>query len=132
MHLFSRLSTLLLGACVVAPALAQTTIQSVSYTGTGCPSGSVGVAIAANAKTMTLIFDKYVAQSGPGVSASENAKNCDVSVALHFSKGVQITLTSADYRGYAQLTAGSVGVGVAYYRWTPNGPVVRSNMIFFC
>lgn len=82
-------------------------VQSISYGGTGCPQGSVGQSISDDRTAFTLIFDSFVASSGPGVPLTESSKNCQVKLNLHIPQGWSFTIASFDYRGYVQLPAGT-------------------------
>jgi hypothetical protein len=81
-------------------------IQSISYGGTGCPQGSVGSSFANDRQSATLIFDSFVASSGPGVPVTESRKNCQIDVNLHVPQGFTFSTGTVDYRGYVQLPAG--------------------------
>jgi hypothetical protein len=81
-------------------------VQSISYGGTGCPQGSVGTSIANDRQSFTLIFDKFVASSGPGVAMTEARKNCQINLNLNYPPGYSYAIGTVDYRGYAQLPAG--------------------------
>lgn len=80
-------------------------VQSISYGGTGCPQGTVGSSFSDDRKTFTLIFDSFVASSGPGVPVTENRKNCQLNVNLHVPQGFTFAVHTFDYRGYVQLPA---------------------------
>jgi hypothetical protein len=58
---------------------------------------------------MTLIFDSYVASLGPGISVTENRKNCQLTVDIQYPGGFQYSILSADYRGYAAIEKGITG-----------------------
>lgn len=57
---------------------------------------------------MTLIFDAYVASIGQGVAVTENRKNCQLNIQIHYPGGFQFSVLSADYRGYAALESSKV------------------------
>ena len=64
---------------------------------------------------MTLIFDSYVASIGPGTAVTDNRKNCQLNLNIHYPPGFQFSLFSADYRGYAQLDKGVNGTQKSTY-----------------
>lgn len=100
----------------VGPDPSQVHINGVTYGGTGCRQGTVGVAISEDRSTMTLIFDEYVASIGSGVSVTENRKNCQINIDLLYPPGFQYSIFSADYRGYAALDKGITGtIKSTYY-----------------
>ncbi len=82
----------------------QRYIQSISYRGTGTPQGTIAQSISNDRQVFTLIFDQFVASSGPGVPNSESKKDTFLQIDL---AGANIKTTfTADVRGYVQLPAG--------------------------
>ena len=92
-----------------APPAGSVTISGLTYGGTGCPSGSVASAINSDKTIMTLIFDQYVAATGPGIKITDSRKNCQLNLNLKYPGGFQYSILSADYRGYAALDKGVSG-----------------------
>ena len=62
-----------------------------------------------------LLFDNYIAEVGPGVSAREKRKNCQINVTLDFPHGWTFAIADVDYRGYASLERGVTGLQQAAY-----------------
>jgi hypothetical protein len=62
-----------------------------------------------------LIFDSYVASIGPGVSATENRKNCQLNLDLQYPSGFQYSIFATTFRGYTAMDAGVSGVQKATY-----------------
>jgi hypothetical protein len=81
-------------------------IDSISYEGTGCPQGSVGQSFSNDRQSMTLIFDSFVASTGPGVPESEEVKECRIDLTLQTDESVEVSMQS---RGYVQLASGMTG-----------------------
>ncbi|MSP19296.1 MAG: DUF4360 domain-containing protein [Bdellovibrionales bacterium] len=90
-------------------------INGISYAGSGCPAGSVSQNLSEDAKAFTLLFDSYVAETGPGMPLSLARKNCQVAVDLRFPQGWSYSLFTVDYRGYARLESGTSGQQVSSY-----------------
>jgi hypothetical protein len=57
-------------------------------------------------KSLTLIFDSFVATSGPGIPATEHRKNCQLTLGIHVPQGFSYSIATFDYRGYVSLPAG--------------------------
>jgi hypothetical protein len=94
----------------------QVYIERVSWAGTGCPPRSVDYRILEDATLVSLAFSDYVATTGPGESARNARKNCDVRVTLHYPQGWSWTVASTDLRGYAQIPPKCSGkVGATYF-----------------
>ena len=85
-------------------------IRYINTGGSGCPQGSVAKSIASDNKSFTLIYDDFVAESGPGISRRENRKFCQATVDFDYPEGWTYTLVSLDYRGFADIEAGVTGV----------------------
>jgi len=81
-------------------------LKSISYGGTGCPQGSVGSSFSDDRTSFTLLFDAFVASSGPGVAVTEGRKNCQLALNIHVPNGFSYSVATFDYRGYVQLPAG--------------------------
>ncbi|KAF3192369.1 hypothetical protein TWF225_000618 [Orbilia oligospora] len=75
----------------------------------------LGIYISSDRKTFTLIFDKYVAAIGTGVSITESRKNCQLNIDIHYPQGFQYSIFSVDYRGYAYLENGVTATQSATY-----------------
>lgn len=99
----------------LADSPAGVTIRGIAYAGSGCPAGSVAENISNDAKALTLLFDSYVAEVGPGVPFSEQRKNCQIAVDLQFPSGWSFSIIDVDYRGYASLEPGVIGTQKASY-----------------
>jgi hypothetical protein len=98
------------------PSGHDVSITGVAFAGSGCPAGSVAGQLATDLTTLTLLYDSFVSQAGPGIQASEYRKNCQLNVKLEYPQGWQFSVFKADYRGYAQVPEGDTGtVKSTYY-----------------
>ena len=102
------------------------TIESIAYAGTGCPAGSVAGTLTDSKNLLALAFDKFVAQSGPGIPTAENRKACVLTIKLKYPSGYQYSLFTADYRGFAAIASGSTGTAKASYYFSSTNLQVRS------
>jgi hypothetical protein len=80
------------------------TIQSITYGGSGSPQGSVGQSLSNDRRTYTLIFDSFVASSGPTVPITESRKDSQINLNLSGKGNDALDQT---IRGYVQLPAGA-------------------------
>lgn len=53
--------------------------------------------------TFTLLFDSYIASTGPGTRITDTRKNCQLNVGMHIPQGWQYSIVTVDYRGYVNL-----------------------------
>lgn len=107
------------------PASGQVKIKDVAYIGNGCPEGSVASDIATDFTALTLIFSKFVAEVGPTVSPVEKAKQCRINFNLEIPSGWQFTIFQVDYRGFADLDAGTAGLHSASYFFADTASIRR-------
>ncbi|KAF2708035.1 hypothetical protein K504DRAFT_477526 [Pleomassaria siparia CBS 279.74] len=91
------------------PPAGTVQINGITYGGNGCPQGTVSSKFSSDRTTVTLIYDSYIASIGPGISVTEQRKNCQLNVGITYPGGFQYSVLSADYRGYASLQKGVSG-----------------------
>ncbi|CAN8098832.1 unnamed protein product [Discula destructiva] len=101
------------GATISKPT--GVSIGSVSYTGSGCPSGSVSTSLSSDKTVVTLGFDRFQTYIGPGTSLADHSKNCKLLLSLKYPPGYSFTVISSTYHGYAQLDPGVTGTFSSLY-----------------
>jgi hypothetical protein len=87
----------------------------VTVNGSGCPAGTVAVAPSPDNSAFTVIYSGYTAQTGPGISAIEMRKNCQIVLLVKVPQGFTYAINSADYRGFAYLSKGATATEQANY-----------------
>jgi hypothetical protein len=100
-------------------------IRNISYAGSGCPAGTVAENVSSDLKAFTLLFDSYIAEIGPGISARENRKNCQVLVDLDFPGGWSYSIVDVDYRGYVSAERGVTATQASAYYFQGQGATGR-------
>jgi hypothetical protein len=103
----------------------QVYVESISYGGTGCPQGTVGQSLSDDRSQLTLIFDSYVASTGPAVPITESRKACQLNINLHVPQGWSYSIGDITYRGYAQLARGQVGQQISTYYFAGSSTQAR-------
>lgn len=122
MKLFDTIA-LFAGFAAAAPALTprdgpsghEVKIAGFTYGGSGCPSGTVGSMLSSDLTTLTLIYDKFIAQAGPGLQPKDYRENCQTNVKLQYPQGWQFSVFKADYRGHVTLPENDTGTVKANY-----------------
>jgi hypothetical protein len=100
-------------AAAAAPASFK--ITKIISGGSGCPQGSIDIDHT-DSRVLPIRFSKdFTASVGPGVSAEQSRKNCQINIGLQFSPGFQYSVYSADYQGWGDLDAGVNGLVKANY-----------------
>lgn len=91
------------------------------YGGTGCPQGTVSATLSPDAKTLSIIFDQYVANAGGPIRIDR--KNCQIALPIHVPQGYSFSILEMDYRGFNSLPAGgSSTLRLEYYLAYPGSP----------
>lgn len=105
-----------------APDPSQVTIKRVTYSGPGCPAGTVAHNVAPDAKAFTLLFSEFIAEAGPGVPGGRNKTSCRVTVDFRYPSGWTYSLFKVDYRGFVSLESGVSAKkrSTYYFQATPN------------
>ncbi len=105
-----------LGAASVAAAPSgKITVDVVSVLGSGCPAGTAKVNVAPDNTAFTVTYTDYTAAAGPGTSATDFRKNCQLGLRVNVPSGFTYAIAEADYRGYAYLERGATGLQRANY-----------------
>lgn len=77
-----------------------THLRGLKLGGSGCPQGSATALLSGDGQVVTIAFDKYYAQTGPGTTPADSRKNCQVFFNLFYPQGYTYTVATNDFRGY--------------------------------
>ena len=99
-----------------APASGSVTIQSINYSGNGCPQGSVATNLSSDGQAMTVMFDDYVVES----EGRPERKSCTLDIELDAPAGWSYGLFCVDVRGFASLDENVVGQQSVEYSFGRN------------
>ena len=77
------------------------------YAGSGCPAGSVSAVLSPDQKTLSVLFDSYVAEAGGSSGNTIDRKNCTLAIPVHVPQGFSVSLYKVDYRGYTYVPRGA-------------------------
>ena len=80
-----------------APSNNSVYFQDPAIAGSGCPGGTTDYAITPDGQTLTILFDSYVADPGN--------LSCNIAIPVHVPNGFQVSLMTADYRGFVEGSA---------------------------
>ncbi len=105
-------------------------VRSITYTGTGCPQGSVAQSLTADRTGFTLTFDAFVASKGPDVPATEATKTCQVNLDLKVPQGWQYSIGTIDYRGVVSLPKKMKATQEATYYFNGDGGLASADTKF--
>jgi hypothetical protein len=122
-----RMSLLLALSLVFAVSSAQgLRLGQPGYGGNGCPAGTVSATLSPDQKTLSILFDQYVAEAGGNSGRSIDRKSCNLAIPVHVPQGLSVSLFKVDYRGFASIPPGAQGsFNVEYFFAGSKGPVLR-------
>ncbi|KAK4096454.1 hypothetical protein N658DRAFT_480582 [Parathielavia hyrcaniae] len=126
------------GVAAAAPAITErdgpsgheVEIKGFTYGGSGCPANSVGSQLSTDLTTLTLLYDSFIAQSGPGIKPTDHRKNCQLNVKLKYPHGWQFSVFKADYRGYANIPYKNKGTCKSTYYFSGDSRQYSSSLTF--
>ncbi len=123
MNIFKLASLLIMSASLYAQA-DDISLGHPDYGGTGCPGGSVSTTLSPDTKSLSVLFDSYVAEAGLVNNKSMDRKSCNVAVPVHIPQGYSISIFKVDYRGFRSIPVGGRGqFNVEYFFAGARGPV---------
>jgi hypothetical protein len=105
------------------------TVTGVTFSGTGCPAGSVGTFLSADGSTYTLIFDSFTAAVNAG-AAAVNTVGCSVKLALKYPNGYSMSVSQQTYRGSVQLDSKVTAAQSATYNFGLPIPLASASSQF--
>jgi hypothetical protein len=117
-----------LGAAAAANA-DDLRLGTPSYGGSGCPAGSASVSLTEDQKTISILFDQYLAQAG-GNGQQIDRKACNLAIPVHVPQGYSVSIFEVDYRGFASIPRGGSGrFAVEYFFAGAQGPLLSKNFV---
>lgn len=109
------LATVATTAAHAAPDQNSVFFKDPAIAGSGCKAGTVDYAITPDGQTLSILFDSY--------SANPGNKTCNIAVPVHVPNGYQVSLMTADYRGFVK---GSAELRRSYFFGGGTGPSLRT------
>ncbi|ELQ36337.1 hypothetical protein MCOR27_005294 [Pyricularia oryzae] len=97
-------------------------IVNASFSGNGCPQGTVVTSISPDKTVVTFGFDRFQTYIGPGFNPTERTKNCQLHLNLKYPGGFQFSVVESTYHGYAQLDEGVTGTFYSTYYFSQDAP----------
>ncbi|KAF2868208.1 hypothetical protein BDV95DRAFT_630781 [Massariosphaeria phaeospora] len=99
----------------VAPDPNQITIVDTTYSGNGCPQGSVSTSTSIDKTVITYGFDQFQTYIGPSSKQGDHSKNCQLHLNLKYPGGFQYAIVDATYHGWARMDEPVSGTFVTTY-----------------
>ncbi|KAF1916027.1 hypothetical protein BDU57DRAFT_449462 [Ampelomyces quisqualis] len=106
-------------------------IRDTTYSGNGCPQGSVSTSTSEDKTVITYGFDQFQAYIGPGTTAADKSKNCQLHLNLAYPGGFQYAVVDATYHGWARLDAGVTGSFITTYYFSQDAGTTQTTRSSF-
>lgn len=103
------------------------TVQVKTVNGSGCPAGTAAVAASPDRTAFTVTYSRFLAQAGAGSDPTDFRKNCQLALELSYPQGFTYGIAQADYRGFAHLQRGAVGMEQGSYYVQGTSPTARKS-----
>ncbi|MFI6094815.1 DUF4360 domain-containing protein [Lentzea sp. NPDC051213] len=88
------------------PPPSRVTIDVVTINGTGCPAGTVAVAVSPDNTKFSLIYANLIAQVGGTSKPTDARRFCTATLRVN-AAGYAAGIARAEYRGFAHLESGA-------------------------
>jgi hypothetical protein len=112
------------------------TLGQVQLAGSGCASNTARAVLSPDGKTLSILFDNFVAQAG-GNAPRRTELSCTTRIPIQVPAGYQAMVTRLDYRGFASVApSGGRAVLKTFFQilnWNnarPLSPIVKRRKVF--
>ena len=105
------------------PNTSQIILGTYQYAGTGCSPHSGSVIMQKGDNKFVVDFPQLKVESGPTAKASDQIRDCTLTLNLEYPSGFQASIAKAEYQGYAILNRGAHGRSQSMYFFTTDGDV---------
>lgn len=95
--------------------------------GNGCPQGSVSANLSPDNQELSILFDQFLAEAGPGVGKTIDRKSCNISIPITVPGGFSVSIVQVDYRGFVGLPSRSATArfSAEYFFAGMRGPLLQ-------
>ena len=112
-------------SAVVAPPQ-PVTVEVLGVAGSGCGPGTANVAMSQDGAAFTVTYGDFVVLA----HGSDASKTCELTIRVNHPDGYTYGIAETNFRGFAQLDAGSKGTERASYFFASQAPTVHSPHTF--
>ncbi|MBF0359994.1 MAG: DUF4360 domain-containing protein [Oligoflexia bacterium] len=101
---------------ITAFAANEITLSNPNFGGNGCPRGTFSATLDPDNSSLSLIFDKYIAEAGGSSGIRASNKTCNILIPINVARGYSIAIIRSDYRGFVNLpNGGNVNIKTDYF-----------------
>ncbi|MBF0362104.1 MAG: DUF4360 domain-containing protein [Oligoflexia bacterium] len=97
---------------VVSLGTGDVTLGDPTYSGNGCPSGTINATLSPDNKTLSVLFDQFIANAGNGSGGLlSDRKSCSLAIPVHLPNGYSVSVYKIDFRGHAEIPLNGDALG---------------------
>lgn len=99
--------------------------------GNGCPQGTVSATLSPDNSQLSILFDQFLAEAGPGVGKTIDRKSCNIAIPVTVPNGYAVSIVAVDYRGFVGLPSRSATARFTaeYFFANQRGPVSQRTFV---
>jgi hypothetical protein len=99
--------------------------------GNGCPQGSVSANLSPDNQQLSILFDQFLAEAGPGIGRTIDRKSCNISIPITVPGGYSVSIVQVDYRGFVGLPSRSATArfSAEYFFAGMRGPLLQRSFV---
>lgn len=73
------------------------------YGGSGCPNGTVAIALSTDNRAVSIVFDQFTSEAGDHANTKISQKSCRLLIPITAPEGYHMAVAQLDYRGFKSL-----------------------------
>lgn len=89
--------------CFSVSSFAQMQLGQPTYGGNGCPQGTASVSLTEDAKTMSVLFDRFLSEAGNTTGRRVDRASCNLRIPVKVAPGYSVSIIHSDYRGFVAV-----------------------------
>lgn len=82
-------------------------IEQPTYQGTGCRRETVSASLSPDQKSLSILFDSYIAEAGTSVGRQTHQLGCQINIPFTVPKGYSVQIVKMMYRGFHAIPKGA-------------------------
>jgi hypothetical protein len=105
-------------------------MQMPTYGGNGCPQGTLQAVLSPDQRSISVLFNQYIARAGGNSGVPRMAMNCQVNIPFSVPIGYRVQVVKMDYRGFTSVPQGARSTFAAGFRFLEiNGMPINNKRV---
>jgi hypothetical protein len=115
---------------VTPNGIGKITLGEPTYSGSGCPDGTLSATLSPDKKTLSVLFDQMVAHSGTPSLLTIDQQQCSLAIPVIVPNGYSVSIYKFDYRGFSEIPTNGEGyINVEYFFAGLTGMVFEKTLV---